>query len=61
MSWLQDLSETFRGLASRYYGVADEIDHIVPVSKGGGNEASNLQVLCQECNRAKTDTVPGDR
>jgi len=30
-----------------------EMDHIVPVSKGGRTEESNLQVLCRRCNRAK--------
>jgi len=30
-----------------------EMDHIVPVSKGGKTEESNLQVLCRRCNRAK--------
>ena len=29
------------------------IDHIHPVSKGGGNEASNLQVACRSCNSKK--------
>ena len=30
-----------------------EMDHIVPVSKGGNTEESNLQVLCRRCNRTK--------
>jgi hypothetical protein len=37
-----------------------EIDHIVPVSKGGKTEESNLQVLCRRCNRVKCKKlVPG--
>jgi 5-methylcytosine-specific restriction endonuclease McrA len=35
-----------------------EIDHIVPVSKGGLTEKRNLQVLCRECNCGKTDKSP---
>ncbi len=30
-----------------------EMDHIVPISKGGKTEEANLQVLCRRCNRAK--------
>lgn len=30
-----------------------EIDHIVPVRRGGGNEMRNLQTLCMPCNRRK--------
>jgi hypothetical protein len=30
-----------------------EIDHVVPVSRGGTSSADNLQVLCRSCNRAK--------
>ena len=37
-----------------------EMDHIVPVSKGGKTEESNLQTLCRRCNRAKSmKMVPG--
>lgn len=30
-----------------------EFDHIVPVSKGGGNSAKNIELLCRQCNRSK--------
>lgn len=32
---------------------ATEVDHIVPVRRGGPSDASNLRVLCRKCNRAK--------
>lgn len=34
-----------------------EIDHIVPVSKGGCTEEENLQTLCWKCNRAKSNKI----
>lgn len=35
-----------------------ELDHIKPVSKGGGDEDSNLQALQWENNRHKGDDYP---
>lgn len=34
-----------------------EVDHIIPVSKGGKTEWNNLQTLCWRCNRAKSDKM----
>lgn len=32
-----------------------ELDHIIPVSKGGPCELSNMGITCPEANRSKTD------
>ena len=34
-----------------------EIDHIIPVSKGGHTTEENLQTLCWKCNRAKSNKI----
>lgn len=36
-----------------------EIDHIVPVSKGGCTVEDNLQTLCWKCNRSKSNKIVG--
>jgi len=32
-----------------------QVDHILPVSRGGRNDVENLQMLCQPCNSSKRD------
>lgn len=34
-----------------------EFDHIIPFSKGGSSTARNIQLLCQDCNRHKSDKI----
>jgi hypothetical protein len=34
-----------------------EIDHIIPISRGGSSVESNLRVTCMKCNRQKSDRV----
>lgn len=41
-----------------------EIDHVIPVSKGGTDDQENLVTSCWECNRGKSDvsldSIPAD-
>lgn len=34
-----------------------EFDHIIPHSKGGSNTYRNIQLLCETCNRSKSDKI----
>ena len=43
------------GASAKRKDIVLEIDHIVPWSKGGLTELSNLQTLCYGCNRGKKD------
>lgn len=36
---------------------APELDHVVPLSKGGVHTRGNTQCLCRKCNGSKSDTV----
>lgn len=38
---------------------AHDVDHIVPLARGGSNRISNLQLLCRGCNRTKWAAMPG--
>ena len=37
-----------------------EVDHIMPISKGGLSTEDNLQALCWRCNRSKSNKVISD-
>jgi 5-methylcytosine-specific restriction endonuclease McrA len=34
-----------------------QYDHILPVARGGATTAENLQILCTDCNRRKSDSL----
>ena len=34
-----------------------QFDHVIPVAKGGGNAMDNIQILCGDCNRLKSDSI----
>lgn len=36
---------------------APELDHILPLSRGGGHTWSNVMTLCRRCNNEKGDMV----
>jgi hypothetical protein len=43
------------GRSPKEQGIALEVDHIKPRSKGGTDDLSNLQTLCKKCNVGKSN------
>jgi hypothetical protein len=43
--------------ASVATGAVLEVDHTIPISKGGSNDPSNLRTLCADCNRGKAARI----
>lgn len=41
----------------RRSGVELEVDHIIPISRGGSDTVDNLQALCVPCNRGKSGSL----
>lgn len=60
-SKVREFVYTRDGLSCSYCGTTQgpfEIDHVVPWSRGGGNEPENLRVSCRSCNRQKYNRDP---
>lgn len=39
-------------------GTKYHVDHVVPLSRGGSNDPSNLVIACPTCNQSKADKLP---
>lgn len=48
-------------LAAGRVSVAQHVDHIVPLHRGGSNSESNQRSLCVECHDAKTRREEAER
>ena len=50
----KDYIDIIKGDPCSYCGnIMEEIDHIVPVARGGGSQWDNLTPACRTCNRSK--------
>lgn len=52
--------EQFGGLCAYCGAPAEEMDHLVPISKGGDHTAENVVPACFSCNRSKSGKWPDD-
>jgi 5-methylcytosine-specific restriction endonuclease McrA len=51
--------KTPKRLRGSYDDTAPELDHIIPLSKGGEHSRANTACACRKCNGAKGDTIMG--
>ena len=43
----------------RYHSKRSELDHVIPLSKGGEHSPQNTQCLCRHCNAIKSSNIIG--
>ena len=51
--------KTPKSMRGKYHDKAPELDHILPLSKGGDHSYANTQCACRKCNRIKGNDVYG--
>lgn len=51
--------KTYRAKRGSYHSKAPELDHIVPLSKGGAHSYANTACAHRSCNAAKSDQIIG--
>lgn len=51
--------KTPQALRGTYKSNAPELDHIVPLARGGEHSYRNTQLLCRKCNGEKADGPGG--
>jgi 5-methylcytosine-specific restriction endonuclease McrA len=51
-------TETPKELRGTLHWHAPELDHIIPLSRGGAHIRANVQLLCRKCNHEKADKMP---
>jgi 5-methylcytosine-specific restriction endonuclease McrA len=52
--------DTPRILMGTLHDSAPELDHAVPLSRGGAHTSANVQCLCRLCNQIKSDMMPDE-
>lgn len=53
----EEQGNTCPGCFRSFESVPPTIDHYVPLSKGGVNNQTNIQLLCHSCNCSKNDKL----
>ena len=52
--------DTFRELRGSYEDDAPEMDHIIPLSRGGSHTIDNVRCLCRSCNSRKGNKLDNE-
>ena len=58
--WRGDSRDSYKGLCAYCDAPAQEMEHVIPLGKGGDHTAENVVPACWSCNRHKAGKWPGD-